>query len=475
MTGRPSPYGPADVVKASAAPKAGAFVPAGGTGIHGQARDRALKASMASALIVKLLTVGMGAASVAVSVRALGDTQFGVLATLSTLIGLMGFADLGIGSGLMTQLSIADGQGDVRWAREMVAAALSGMLALGSLVVAAGVLAAVILPWNRILGAPAIEAAELRTAIAVFFVFAGLAIPAGIGQRTLLGHQRGLAANCWMLAGVAASLAGVLVAAVAHPPLWCFVVASLGLPVMVAVMQSTWVLLGSHACLRPSRSLVTRASLRSLAGVSGLFFALNVAVAVAYQTDLVVVASTLGAGSAALFAVGLRMFSLISGTLGGASQQMWTAMAEALARGDIPWVRSRFRRIILGTLAVSVPSAMLLVVLGRPLARVWVGPELVPPLELLAAFAVWTVYSLAMTQISFLLNAALIVGPQVVMALSMTATNLLLSLYLTRHVGITGPLVGSLTAHVIFSGVPTIVLAIRMLKQRPSAQEECVA
>jgi O-antigen/teichoic acid export membrane protein len=238
------------------------------------------------------------------------------------------------------------------------------------------------------------------------------------------------------------------------------------------VIQTTWVFFRSHPHLLPSPSLVTCGSLRSLAGVSSLFLALNVAVVVAYQTDIVIVASALGASSAAVFAVGLRMFGLISGTLAGASQQMWTAMAEALACGDIVWVRSRFRRIILGTLAVSVPSVSLLVMFGRPMARIWVGPDLVPPLELLAAFGLWTVYSLTMTQVSFLLNAAMIVGPQVIMALSMTAANLLLSLYLTRHIGMTGPLVGSLTAHILFSGVPGVIIARRMLSQRALTEEE---
>jgi O-antigen/teichoic acid export membrane protein len=310
------------------------------------------------------------------------------------------------------------------------------------------------------------DAGELRTAVAVFFVFAGLAIPAGIGQRTLLGLQQGLVANCWLLGAAAASLASVLVAAGTHPPLWGFVVASTGLPVVVAAIQSTWVLAWRHAYLRPSRRFVTRASLSSLAGVSGLFLALNLAVAVAYQADMMIVASTLGAGSAAIFAVGLRMFGLVGTTLAGASQQMWTAMAEALARGDVAWVRSRLLRIIFGTLAISVPTAALLVVLGMALARIWVGPDLVPPIGLLAAFALWTVYSLAMTQVSYLLNAAQIVGPQVVMALSMTAANLTLSLYLTRHIGLAGPLIGSLAAHVVFSGIPGIFLARRVLNRR---------
>jgi O-antigen/teichoic acid export membrane protein len=461
---KPSSYEPSEVVDVAAAANAEAFVPADAVATRRQARDRALTASMASSVLVKLMTVGFGVASIAISVRALGGMQFGVLATLSTLTGLMAFADFGIGSGLMTQLAITDGHGDELRARTMVSAAFCGMIALGSLVVVFGQLAAAMLPWNRILGAPGINVRDLRTAVTVFFMFAGLAIPAGIGQRTLIGLQRGLAANSWLLAGATASLAGVCVAAVTHLPLWCFVLASMGLPVMMAAIQSAWVLFGSHARLRPSRTLATRDSLRSLAGVSALFLVLNVAVAIAYQADMVIVASTLGASSAAIFAVGLRMFGLVSGTLAGASQQMWTAMAEALARGDVTWVRSRFLRIVLGTLAISVPSVIVLVALGRPLARMWVGPELIPSPRLLTAFALWTVYSLAMAQIGYLLNAAQIVGPQVVMALSNSVANLVLSLYLTRRIGITGPLVGSLIAHVVCNGVPAVILAVRVLR-----------
>jgi O-antigen/teichoic acid export membrane protein len=457
-----------------AAANAEAFGPADVTEVRGKARDRALRASMASAVLVKLLTIGFGAASVAVSVRALGDTQFGVLATFSTLFGLMAFADFGIGSGLMTQLAIADGHGDVQRARAMVSAALSGMLAFGLLVAVLGAVAAVVLPWNRILGAPLMDIGEVRTTVVLFFVFAGLAIPAGIGQRMLMGLQRGLAANCWLLAGATASLAGVFIAGATRAPLRHFVLASMGLPVIVAAIQSMWMLVSSHAYLRPTRRLVTRALLRSLASVSGLFLVLNVAVAVAYQSDVVIVASSLGAGSAAVFAVGLRMFGVVSGTLAGASQQMWTSMAEAFACGDVTWIRSRFFRIIFGTLAVSVPAAILLIVLGRSVARIWVGPELIPSLGLLAAFALWTVYSLAMTQMCFLLNAAQIVAPQVIMALSMTAANLVLSLYLTRHIGITGPLIGSLTAHIVFSGVPTIFLAVRVLREDNSVERDSV-
>jgi O-antigen/teichoic acid export membrane protein len=430
-----------------------------------QRRDEALRASILSGAGAKLLMTLFSLGSVAISVRAIGANQFGVLATLSTLVGLMAFADFGIGSGLMTFLAIADGREDPERARAMVSTACYATVGLGAAVAACGVIAAFTLPWSALLGASNVAQPELRGAVITFFVFVGLAIPAGLGQRTLVGHQEGLHANIWLLGATGASLCGILVAAVSSAPLWCFVFATMGLPVLVAFVQTVYIFRRKFAHLRPSLEFVTKDSFRSLAGVSSLFFGLNIAVALAYQSDAVIVASTLGAGAAAVFAVALRMFTLINGTLTSASQQMWASMAEALARGDVDWVRSRLVRIMVGTALVSIPASTFVVVAGRPIIRLWVGPDLVPPFSLLIALAVWTVYALAMTQISLLLNAAQVVGPQLVLALLMTIANLALSLTLTKRIGLSGPVVGSLVAHVVFTGVPSAVLAIKSLRR----------
>jgi O-antigen/teichoic acid export membrane protein len=427
-------------------------------------RDRALLSSFGSGAAIRILTALLSMAYFAVSVRALTQVQFGALATVATFTGVMAFADLGIGGGLMTKLALAHGQDDRVTAKLLVSGAWTAMLALGLLTICVGALMAHLLPWSRILGMPPSSLEEARAAFLAFGICAGLAIPANIGQRVLMASQRGTTANVWLLASTAATLTSITLMSLIHAPLWGFVLALVGTPVIFAASQSLWVLTVTFHDLRPKHRLVTRSSLWSLGQVSGLFFILNIAITFAYQCDMLIVASSLGAGAAAVFAVGLRMFGALSGVLSGASQQLWTSMAEAMSRGDMDWVRTRFIRALIGTTGIALLGSILLVALGRPIARAWVGEDLVPSLGLLCAFALWTVYSIAMTQISFLLNAAQIVGPQIVMALCMTAANISISIYLTNQVGLLGPLLGSLIAHVICSGIPVIVYTRKILR-----------
>jgi O-antigen/teichoic acid export membrane protein len=429
-----------------------------------QARDRALFSSIWSGAAIRIATALLTMGYFAISVRALTKLDFGVLATIATFSGLMAFADLGIGSGLMTKLAQAHGRDDEAAAVRLISSACCAMLALGGVVTVCGVVSAVTMPWNRLLGVPGHGGEQVTLSVASFFVCTGLAIPANLGQRVLLARQKGFLTNLWLLGSGVTTLAVICLLAQVHVSLCAFTLALIGCPVGVSLAQTLWVFTSHLPNLRPHVRHATRSDAMSLARISGMFLALNVAVALAYQSDALIVASSLGALSAASFAVALRLFTALSGVLSGASQQLWTSMAEALAHGDLPWVRSRFVKVLRATAAVAVMGCLFLVALGGPLAQMWVGRDLRPPLTLLCAFAVWTVYSVVMSQTALLLNAGEVITPQLIMAFCMTCLNIVLSVYLTRRIGLTGPLYGSLAAHVLCSGVPSIVLARRLLR-----------
>jgi O-antigen/teichoic acid export membrane protein len=158
------------------------------------------------------------------------------------------------------------------------------------------------------------------------------------------------------------------------------------------------------------------------------------------------------------------MFTAITSLLSTSLQQLWPALTEALTVQDLPWVRKRFGQVLLGSTALLATACAVLVLCGQSLATWWVGQDLTPSMGLLLAFAVWTVYAYAMSQCSVLLNAASVVRPQVVMAVTMTLANIPLSIVLTQHLGLAGPLLGSLIAHLVCAGVPTAFLVRRVLR-----------
>ena len=431
-------------------------------------RDRALIHAALSGAVGRAIIIIASILAVSAASRALTTVEFGVVATLGTITGLLGFADLGIGNGLMSQLSAAHGRDDARSMRSLVSSAWLVLLGLGALVAIGGLVAAWLVPWQKVLGAESISESTLRVSAAVFFVSLAGSIPAGVGQRILLALQEGARANIWTAISGVLILVAVVVCAWISAPLWAFVAATVTTPVVVSSAETLWVLARRHRYLWPRRAASSQAEARDLLRLSGLFFALGAAVAVAYQSDSIIVAWILGAAQAAVFAVTLRMFNLVGTTITTSLQQIWPALSEAMSRSDSAWVRSRFLYVLRLVLLVGGGSCVLLVIFGQPLARLWVGDELVPPMSLLVVLGVWTLYSMAMTQCSFLMNAAQVVRPQVLMAGSMAVVNICLSVYLTHEIGITGVVVGSLISHMICAGIPTLVIVRHLLAEHTS-------
>jgi O-antigen/teichoic acid export membrane protein len=437
---------------------------------HRIQRDRALSRSISSGAGVRVVTLLLTLLTVAISVRSLGDTAFGVVATLGTMIGLTGFADLGLGLGLMTRLAQSLGEDNQASLKPLISSALASLGALGVLVAVVGSASIFVLPWDVLLGSPALPNASINASVAIFAISVGVAIPASIGQRVLLGTQQGTAANTWSLAASMGQFLAVFAAAWRDAPVWAFVAATISIPVLVACVESVWVF-GRASDLGPERGQVTWEVTSHLLRFGGLFFALNLAVTAAYQSDTLITSGVLGASSAAVFAIALRMFGAASGLFGTSLQQFWPALAEALARGDLEWTRRRFKQVLTISTALLAAAAGLLVVIGQPVARIWVGESLVPPMGLLLAFAAWTVYANVMGQCSTLLSAGGVVGPQVAMATAMACVNVPLSIVLTKQIGLAGPLVGSLLAHMVCAGVPTALLVRGVLRHGARIRE----
>jgi O-antigen/teichoic acid export membrane protein len=265
-------------------------------------------------------------------------------------------------------------------------------------------------------------------------------------------------------------LAGTSGAGLAQAGLVIFVLAIAGLPALVVLATTLVILRREYRPIWPSLKQVRRGDARVVLSLGGNLFIIGIAGALAYQTDTLIVAGVLGAASAGIYAIALRMFGLVTNVLGAVMSPYWAAFSEASSLQHEDWLRSRFRLVMLGTVAASIVLAAAIVAFGPTLAEVWVGEALTPPRELLLDMAAWTVYAAAMSQASVLLNATGIVKPQAAMAIAMLAVNLPVSIGLTAMVGLPGPVLGSLFAHVVCAGVPTILLVRRAFSSGQAEQ-----
>jgi O-antigen/teichoic acid export membrane protein len=206
-----------------------------------------------------------------------------------------------------------------------------------------------------------------------------------------------------------------------------------------------------------------------------LFAILSLSAVISYSIDSLVVSAVLGASAAAVYVLAARMFTLVGVTIGLAGQQMWSALTDAITRGDHAWARSRFRSTLLLSTGLNAGACALLVVFGRYLSRLWVGSGLVPPLSLLIVLAIYTVYSVTVLQASYLLAAVEKVRTIALVGVVAAGVNLAASIVLTKHYGLPGPALGSIVALVRVGTVPLVVLCRQVLSTLSDSDEQAPA
>jgi O-antigen/teichoic acid export membrane protein len=411
--------------------------------------------------------------TVPLTVNYLGSERYGMWATISSFLFILAFADLGIGNGLLNAIAESHGRGDREAARGYVSSAfvlLSGialLLGIGFALLYAHV------PWERVFNVSSPQAVkEAGPATAVFAASFLISIPLSIVQRVQRGYQEGYLDSLWVALGKVLGLGAVLVAIALKGGLAWLVLALVGGPALALALNNVVLFGVQRPWLRPRWSHVRRPYARRVMHIGWLFFVLNLAGAVAFYADPLVLAQVLGPDSVTEYNVVGQLFRFSPMLLSLFLDPLWPAYGEALARGDVSWLTRTFRRSVVIGLALNVPYALALVLFGSPLVHLWVGDSVTPTIWLLIAFGVWTALNSFNGSIAMLLNGANVIRFQVVCAIGMAIGNLILSILLTREIGVSGVIWGSVISQSAFVLFPSMFYIVRLFSRLAPAGEQ---
>ncbi|MHB1132148.1 MAG: lipopolysaccharide biosynthesis protein [Chloroflexota bacterium] len=416
----------------------------------------------AGAKFVSVLTMLV---SVPLTLNYLGVERYGMWMTISSVIAMLAFADLGIGNGLLNAVAEANGKDDREAARRYVSSAFFLLGGLALLLTVSFAITYPLLPWPRLFNVSSpLAAVEAGPAMAVFVACFLVNLPLGVVQRVQLGYQEGFANSLWAAFGSLLGLAATLLVIALQGGLPWLVLAFSGGPVL-ATLLNAWVLFGRRrAWLRPSLEVANRSAGLQVLRIGLLFFVLQVAVALAYSSDNLIAAWVIGLDAVAQYSVPTRMFAVVTMVVALPLSPLWPAYGEAIARGDAGWVRNTLLRSTgMAALMAGFP-VLLLVVFGARIVDLWVGPGLTPSLLLLTGLGVWTVIAGVGNALAMFLNGANIIRFQVVSATLMACAAIVLKITLAQNMGVAGIVWGTVAAYTAFTAIPLAVYLPRILQ-----------
>jgi O-antigen/teichoic acid export membrane protein len=407
-----------------------------------------------------------GLVSVPLTLGYLGKERYGLWMTISSIVAMLSFADFGMGNGLLNAIALANGRNDRESMRKFVSSAFF-LLSGTALLIA--IAFAFIFPWVHWPGLFNVstqlarkESGPATLALAVCFI---VNIPLGIVQRIQMGHQEGFRSDIWQGTGSLLSLVAVLVGVHLRWGLPLLILAVAGAPVVATILNGVSLFGWLRPWLLPRWSTFQWAAARMLASNGFLFFLLQIGAVLSFSSDNLIVAQIFGASAVPQFSVAQKVFLMVTMIQSTWLAPLWPAYGEAIQRGDIAWVRRTLKRSIVIVVVVTTLLSGILVATSRPLFRLWVGPELVPPWPLTIGFAIWAVVQSAGAAVAMYLNGSNALVFELGLSLAFLATGIPLKILLCHQIGTAGIVWGGLIAYVLAIGVPFIVVLPRMLSK----------
>jgi O-antigen/teichoic acid export membrane protein len=383
-----------------------------------------------------------GGASFAITpviIRCLGEFYYGVWMLANSVLSYYTLFDLGFSMTVQRFVALSRGTGDRDAASKTVSTAVVIMAAIGTLVAAATIGIAAILP--RLALVPMNTIPLFRTVLLLLGSSVAISFPARPAAAYLRGIGRFDLSN-----GISAGTTVIRAAAI-----WILLQHRYGIiAVCVVTLASSALSLAAYMILvLCTNDRVLRLSMgfqwrrmRQLCRFSLYVFLTTIGDYFRFHLDLLVIAKWVGVALVTPYSVAANLIVCFGGVISGISGPLMTEIVGLYGEQDNKECTFFFRASKTTALFATL-GAVLLLANGRQVLQVWLGPHFVSVYATLAVLTIAHWADLGQGPSMHLLYSR---GRHRAMAywtVAEGATNLLLSIYLARRYGIIGVAIGT--------------------------------
>lgn len=436
---------------------------------RGQERNRRAVLAGSVATIARVVQLGASLITVPITLKYLGNERFGLWMTISSLLAMAAFADFGVGNGVLNIVAEAFGKDDMASVRKAISSGFAILSSIAAFLLLSFAAIYRLVNWADFFRVTSPQARlEAGPALAVFATCFALNISLDVVQRTQLGLQQGYRYGLWQLCGSIAGFIGVLGGIRLHVGLPMLVVAIAGAPLLATASNAISFFGFVRPDLSPIRAFVTREIISRIIHLGGLFFVLQLVIAISFSADNFIIARTLGAVNVPEYAIPQRMFAITAMLSATLIASLWPAYSEAISRGHFAWVRRTLRRSMLLVLSASSIASFALLLLAPRLLHWWIGSRIHPPFFLLLGLAVWSVIDCCRTCLGTFMNGAAVVRFQIILWLIFGVTCVTMKVLFIRHFGIVGVPWSTICTCLVVEVIPLIIFVPRILRSLES-------
>ncbi len=401
----------------------------------GHQRSLTVKKNVMASFVIRIISILISLVIVPLTIDYINPVQYGIWITLTSIIGWLGYFDVGLGNGLRNRFTEAVALGDHKLAKVYVSTTYA---VLGIILFLLAVIFTVVnryLNWSTILNAPDSMRPELGQLALIIIVLFCVQLFLQLLVTVLTANQEPAKASAFNLLAGLISLAVIFVLTKTTTGSLTKLGIALSItPVVVLTLSSIWFYAGKYRPYAPSLNCVDFKYIPKLIGLGIKFFFLQIATLILYQTSNLIIAHIAGSENVTLYNIGYKYFNIIPMFMLIIMMPMWSAITDAWTRKEITWITNTMKKLNYIWLALSVLVVVML--LFSNLAYVlWVGSDLHVPRAISITLAFSIIVNVGAYIYSIFLNGVGIIKLQLLIAIIGTTLFIPLAIFLGKKFG----------------------------------------
>ena len=363
-----------------------------------------------------------------IMVAYLGAEQFGVWATMLTLVTWVMIFDLGVGNGLKNKIAenIAIKQMNKAQSYVSTAYGLTGGILLIIYVVL--IVLCINMPMQKVFNTSLISEMQLKYSVSALLSFILLGFWLSLINQIYHGLQKSSYVSFGQFLSNFISLFLVSLLYFFFEPSLIFLVICYGISNLLSSLILTFIVQNNYPNLFPKIDDFDKNKIRALFTLGGKFFLVQIAFLVIFMTDKILITQYLGPEHVTDYETVFRLFSIFTVAQGLMLTPLWTAYTDAYHKKDFSWIRAKLI-FQLKIVFMILLFAIILALIAPWIIDIWMLGEIKPDKSLIWMMVLFIFISTWNNVFAYYQNAVNDLNLQFFICLFIPFLNIALSIY----------------------------------------------
>ncbi len=305
--------------------------------------------------------------------NSLSSCEYAVWLTLTSIVGWLVVADIGLGNGLRNKLAESLANEDVVKGRKYISTAYLSLAAILIAITVSFLLISRFVSWCEVLNSDCIDSKELNFFVLIVFISFCIQFGLSLLNSVLLAIQMPAISSALGFIGQIISFTIVLLLVKIFNQSSLIILGSAIsiIPVVVYILAN-FIFFRIRRDLSPSFKHYNRHLIKDILSLGVKFFFLQVIGIVLFYSNNLIITHSIGTDAVVEYNIAYKYMNFIYMVFTIVSTPIWSATTEAYAKGDISWIK-KTNRTLLRIVGILTVLGCIMLLASHWIFKIWLG------------------------------------------------------------------------------------------------------